>query len=172
MITDVAVTTTVPTNLAAFPKPRSLTEALVLTLAYFDALGMAVTAFEIWQNLIRFKASYAEVLEELTKKPLASIVTEARGFYSLRRPRDEVESGGIHPGYEQIEQRFEKNKLSEFLWRRARSTAQWLTLVPFVRSISVANNVALDNAHPGSDIDLFITVQPGRLWTARFFVTA
>ncbi len=157
----------------AVPTPKTLEEAMVLTMSYFDALGMAMTTFEIWQNLIRYRASYFEVTQALSTGPLAKILTEDRGYYSLRRPETaEDGAGSIHPGLEQIEQRFEKNKLSEFLWRRARNTARWLAMVPFVRSVSVANNVALDNAHPGSDIDLFITVQPGRLWTARFLVTA
>jgi predicted nucleotidyltransferase len=140
---------------------NELTDAVLLTLSFFDALGMAVTAFEVWQQLIGHRATYREVNETLTSladPKGAALLTHERGFYSLR-------------GAAQIETRFLRNKTSEMLWRRARSTARLLSWIPFVTSVSVVNSVSMNNANENSDIDLLITVKPGRMWTARMLVT-
>jgi hypothetical protein len=141
------------------PEPATLEDAVLLTLSYYDALGLPATAFEVWQNLIKFRASYLEVVRAMERLPLKSLLTVDRGYYSLR-------------DLDHIETRFTKQKVSEMRWRKARRTARWLAAVPFVTSVSVVNNVALNNANASSDIDLFITVKPGRLWTARLLVTA
>jgi len=86
---------------ALIPQPQSTTEAVQLTLAYFNAIGLPLTAFEIHHKLINFKASYGEVLEVLQDQPLASQVISENGFYSLR-------------DLDHIDSRFTRNKISEF----------------------------------------------------------
>jgi predicted nucleotidyltransferase len=146
---------------APTPSNTARTDAVLLTLSFFDSLGMSVTAFEVWQHLIGERATYREVLDtlaELADPKKSALLTRERGFYSLRGPG-------------QIEERFLRNKKSEMLWRRARSTARLLAWVPFVTSVSVVNSVSMSNATENSDIDLLITVKPGRMWTARMLVT-
>ena len=143
------------------PKPQSVSEAILLTLAYFDAVGLPATTYEIWHYLIGHKASYYEVDAALHRSPVRDLVTHDRGYYSIR---------GQH-ALEHIAQRFEHQKRSEDLWRSARATATWLSAVPFVSSVSVANSAAVDNAGSASDLDLFIVAKPGRLWLSRFLVT-
>lgn len=145
-------------GLYAIPQPQSAEEAVLLTLSYFDSLGLAVTAFEIWHNLIRYRASYREVLEILSSQGLKKKIVIDRGFYSLR-------------GRALIEKRFAKNKISDRKWRKARRYARWLSIVPFVTSVSVVDSVAYGKAKPKSDIDLFVVTKPGRIWTARIATT-
>ncbi|MFO0702298.1 MAG: hypothetical protein U0514_00220 [Candidatus Andersenbacteria bacterium] len=146
-------------ELSLLPRPVCLQQAILLSLSYLDALGIAPTAYEVWRCLPKWQASYGEVYRLLQTDPLLKTVTHRdRGHLSLRN-------------LEHIEQRIQRGKVSEFKWRRARSTAALLSLVPFVTSISVANTVSMGVAKPTSDVDLLITVQPGRMWTARMLVT-
>jgi|GEM_PF-327191 len=145
------------------PSPRNTREAVLLTLAYFDAQGLALTAFDIWYNLVRFEASYKDVLAELTLLATPAgradaIVHVADGYYSLR-------------SIDAIKLRQIKHKVSEFKWRRARIVSQLLSLVPFIEAVAVVDSVALNKAKPESDIDFFIVTRPGRVWTSRLIAT-
>ncbi|PJC39289.1 hypothetical protein CO044_00590 [Candidatus Peregrinibacteria bacterium CG_4_9_14_0_2_um_filter_38_9] len=57
------------------------------------------------------------------------------------------------------------------LWIRARKYIKILQIVPFVRMVSVCNNLAFGLADEKSDIDLFIVARTGRLFIVRTFVT-
>ncbi len=142
-----------------FKQPNTLQEAILLTLAYFDAQGMALTMFEIWQNLILWQTGFLELKKAIETDPIIKKrLTEKNGFYSIR-------------GEEQIRTRFANQKISEMRYRKARSTAHWLSVVPFITSVSVVNTVALGNANRDSDIDLFITVKSGHIWLTRLLTT-
>ncbi len=54
--------------------------------------------------------------------------------------------------------------------RRARFWAQVLRWCPGVRAIFLSGSLAAGKANKDSDIDFFIVVRSGRIWTARFFV--
>ncbi|MDP2642627.1 MAG: hypothetical protein Q8P62_02190 [Candidatus Peregrinibacteria bacterium] len=57
------------------------------------------------------------------------------------------------------------------LWEKARKYIKILQIVPFVRMVSVCNNLAFGLADEKSDIDLFIVAKTGRLFIVRTFVT-
>lgn len=44
--------------------------------------------------------------------------------------------------------------------------------IPFTRAVYLTGSYAEDRATPKSDIDFFIQVEPGFLWSTRLFVTA
>jgi len=141
------------------PAPANLRDAILLSLSYLDAVGVAPTAYEVWRCLPRYQASYGEVYRTLRSDPLLrTVLHRDRGHVSLQSE-------------EHIDDRLQRGKLSERKWRRARSTAAALSLVPFVTSVSVANTVATGTARQESDVDLLITVKPGRMWTARLLAT-
>lgn len=56
-------------------------------------------------------------------------------------------------------------------WKRAESAARFIELVPFVKLVAVSNTLAINNARPASDIDLFIVTSRQHIWIARFLVT-
>lgn len=141
------------------PAPANLRDAILLSLSYLDAVGVAPTAYEVWRCLPRYQASYGEVYRVLRSDPLLrTLLHRDRGHVSLQSD-------------EHIDERLQRGKYSERKWRRARSTAAALSLVPFVTSVSVANTVATGTARAESDVDLLITVKPGRMWTARLLAT-
>ncbi len=152
-----------PTSRAAYlesaVRPRSLREAILLTLAFFDAQDIAPTIFEVRQNLMFWRASYLEVWRALESDALIKKNLTCRdGFLSLR-------------GEEQIFRRQESIKICESLFKVARRTARWICFLPFVSSISVVNNVASGSAGPKSDIDFFVTARPDFLWLGRALTT-
>lgn len=55
--------------------------------------------------------------------------------------------------------------------RRAKAVAAFLQIVPFVRMVCLNGSVAAGVATKPSDIDLFIFLKEGRLWSGRLFVT-
>ena len=56
------------------------------------------------------------------------------------------------------------------MWR-AKRIARILAHLPFVRAIAVCNSLGFNMVHEESDIDLFIISAPGRVWSARWWVT-
>ena len=55
--------------------------------------------------------------------------------------------------------------------KRARKVALLLSLVPFVRMISVSGSLAREEATKKSDIDFFVVLKSGRLYSGRAIVT-
>lgn len=53
----------------------------------------------------------------------------------------------------------------------AKKYISFLRLMPYVRGLSICNTVSFFAADQKSDIDLFIIVKKGHIWTARFFIT-
>jgi len=64
-----------------------------------------------------------------------------------------------------------QSEIEKKLWRRVDKYTKWLRLVPFVRMVSVCNNLAIGNIKDESDIDLFVVAKTGRLFLARSFLT-
>ena len=61
--------------------------------------------------------------------------------------------------------------IAEKFWGRTRQYGQYIVKVPFVKMVAVCNSLAYDNATEQSDIDLFIVIEKGRMWIARFLIT-
>ena len=58
------------------------------------------------------------------------------------------------------------------LWPVARRYAGLIARLPLVRFVAVTGALAMDNAGPDDDIDLFILTQPARVWLCRLLVLA
>ena len=56
-------------------------------------------------------------------------------------------------------------------WRRALWVSYLLRLVPYVRLVGLNGSLVTGTAHSGSDIDFFIVLKKGRIFTGRFLVT-
>ncbi|MBI4032509.1 hypothetical protein HY374_02265 [Candidatus Berkelbacteria bacterium] len=65
-----------------------------------------------------------------------------------------------------------RDRLSDELWQDARRVIANLAAVPFVKLIAVVNSLAFHNAHAGSDVDLLVVTEPGRLAIARDHLNA
>ncbi|MCX6781438.1 MAG: hypothetical protein NT003_05005 [Candidatus Magasanikbacteria bacterium] len=56
------------------------------------------------------------------------------------------------------------------MWR-TRKVTKLISLLPFVRAVAICNSLGFQMVHEDSDIDLFIVAAPGRVWSARWWVT-
>lgn len=130
---------------------------LLRSLCFFDALGYAPVLGEWIQNTqyagLDVAESPAKVIEALV---IAGEVKYVRGRYGFPEQVDEV--------VRKIE---ERDRFQARKYRRARLVARWLSLFSGVRFVALANTTAWGYARDESDIDFFVVVRKGSLWSIR-----
>lgn len=150
------------------PQLSALEQSILAALAYHDVLTYPLTVEEIWKWLY---VEYAWDLAEVSRATPAD-VERALGSKALAEHIDRVGPYVSLKGRSQnVITRTERKFANERKWRRAKRVSGFLRLVPFVLFVGVVNTLALDNAKPESDIDLFIIVKRRRLWLTRTVVT-
>jgi hypothetical protein len=144
-------------------QPTDLDLAIVRTLAWFSLFEYPLTSFEIWKWLkepVR-KYSFFEVESSLeTSLWLRGRLVEKVGFWTLKSQSIEI---------------FVASRQARFLnaakkYKKLRLAARYFSLFPFVRAVFACNNLAWHNTTSLSDIDLFIVVKPGTIWTSRLLL--
>ncbi|MDB4939619.1 MAG: hypothetical protein JWO40_44 [Candidatus Doudnabacteria bacterium] len=144
------------------PTPNSLNNQIVKTLEYFNVQDHPLTLLEIYKYLLNVSADnkQATLLEIQQILPTLSEVEHAKGFYFLKG-RAEI-----------AKRRLENNYYSTFRLKRAKKYLPRVRFVPFVNAVALTGSEAINNSKQGSDIDLLVLTAPGRIWTARLFLTA
>ena len=138
-----------------------LCHSIQTTLAYFEVFGYPLTKEELFERLWQPpRVGYAEYLAVLDGLAARREVGSRHGYFFLT-------SGEID-----VEGRRRAVLLVEEKLGIARRVVRRLAWLPFVRLAAVCNTVAAGWPGPDSDIDLFIVVRAGRLWTTRFLITA
>lgn len=135
-------------------QPVELGQALLAALCYFDIFSYPLTVEEL--RRYRFGGPAETPAAAAIEACLATLPVEHRdGFYFLP-------GHGAH-----VTERQRRYRLAEPKFRRARRFVRALSLLPSVRLAAVCNSLAMSNAHEESDIDLFVVVRPGSIWTTR-----
>jgi hypothetical protein len=135
-----------------------LEKAIVKTIIYFDIFDFPLTAFEVWKNLYGCKAGLEEVRVALESNAvLKTKINQEQGFY-FPIGRESI-----------IETRLARYNIAAKKFKRVIKVARILAIMPFIKMISVCNNLAYSNAREESDLDLFIVTARERIWAARFF---
>ena len=139
--------------------------AILDTLAFFAGKKVALSAAELHQHLHRLPAEEEEVRALLKKNP-AGIASDSE-FFCLEK---KFLPAGALP-----EELFEKRRrAAEILprkWKILRERLEILRKLPFLRGIAASGSLAAGWPEEDSDLDLFLLVEPGKLWLARgFFV--
>jgi hypothetical protein len=152
-----------PAQRIAAPKSagEASRRAILATLIYADLFDDALTADEIHCYLIGRAVSAAAVMALLDNDAeLRFDVAQTDGRFHLK-------------GRAQLAQvRRERVAASAELWPVAKRYGARIARLPFVRLVGVTGALAMNNARPDDDIDLFILAQPGRLWLCRLLVLA
>jgi len=146
----------------------SFSENILSTLVYYDIFDYPLTSFELWKYLTvpggdvteTEKCSLGEIIQALDSEDIKKNVEEFRGFYFLKGRRTLVA------------RRIQNDKNSIAKFKTAGRVAWWLRLVPFVRMIAVTGTLAMKNPEQNSDIDFFVVLGKGRIFTGRLLVTA
>lgn len=138
-----------------------LEKAILATLVYFDIFDYPLTLIELWRYLYQQPTvSISDVQKALElSADLKKVISQKDGFYFLEERKD------------LIRKRQECYNIAQPKWKIAQRAAKYLQLVPFIKMVAVCNTLAYNNAREESDIDFFIVVKSGRMWTARFLAT-
>ena len=139
------------------PKAVPIEWRVAGTLAWFSALGRAVSLPELERLLLKEPADRAELVKTLSR--LGGKVHERKGRYW-------VKGATVHHSTAKSDRAY------RYKWWRVRTAVGLLRQLPFVRMVAVGNTLADHTAGEDSDIDLFIVTDPKRLFTARLAVTA
>ncbi|MBI4135229.1 hypothetical protein HY477_00640 [Candidatus Uhrbacteria bacterium] len=139
---------------------QPLARAILETVVYFDLFSYPLTTFEIWRNLrLKQKIAYFAVLRELADNhELASRLDFKNGVWFLKATVENI-------AYE----RNQRYLFSKYKIDQARSFAKSIGWIPGLRAIYACNTLGFMGAKESSDIDFFIVVMRGRIWTVRFF---
>lgn len=130
------------------------------TVAFFDMFNFPLTSFELHKFLFQPvpNPSFFE-LERILASGVAGLET-VRGFYFLS-------------GREQlIAARLDKYNFAGRKMKRAAAVAKIFSFLPWVALVAAVNLIGARNTPDAGDIDLFIAVKPGRLWTTRFLTAS
>jgi hypothetical protein len=148
---------------------NDLSGKILSTLMYYDKLDYPLTPFEIWKYLSRNtnhesditdrRNSLAEIISGLKSEELKNKIEEYQGFYFFTGKKDLVEK------------RLERNKISQLKIKKIKKVVWWLRMMPFVRMVAVTGTVAMKNSDGKSDLDLFIVLKHGHIFTGRTLVT-
>ncbi|EKE19975.1 MAG: hypothetical protein ACD_8C00073G0003 [uncultured bacterium] len=148
---------------------KKLEKNILATIIYYDGLNYPLTSFELWKYLIRTdyysnnttipSIALSQVINEINGNELAKFVEHFNGFYFLKGRKDLVS------------RRILNNKISAKKIKKLEWIVKCLRFVPFVRMIGATGGLAMKNAHHGSDLDLFVVLKYGKIWTGRTLVT-
>ncbi len=137
---------------------------IINTICYFDIFDYPLTLDEMHQYLFTGGMSggdytFEEIKDNLeNNQKLKKVITTERGFYFLRN-RNEI-----------IETRLQRYNLADKKFKLVLRAMRFMKYVPFVKLVSVCNNLAFFNAKKESDIDLFIITGAKRIWLTRFIL--
>jgi len=138
-----------------------LSKNIFQTILYYDILNYPLTSFEVWKYLIAENScGLGDVVEALEKRDIEKYIEEFQGFYFLRGRK------------ELVERRIQNDKNSILKYKIAERVVKWLRFVPFVRMIAVTGTLGMKNCEKDSDIDFFVVLKKGRIFTGRLLVTS
>ncbi len=138
------------------PHSLSLAAAIKKTLAYSDLFDYPLTAKEIHHGLLEHAATPLAVLHELERLCAAGEIATRQNYYCL-------------PGREHgVELRERRRRTSEKILQSYSGVLRLIKNFPFIRTVALSGTLAFQNAKGDDDLDLFVIVERGRLWTVYF----
>lgn len=142
----------------------ALEKNILATLAWFDIYKYPLTWFEVWQYLWRLEniveTTPVLVYQSLKKLESQGKIKQVNGYWQLNDSADLLPERQI-------------KFINSIKKRQLAKRGAWLvSRMPFVEMVGLGNTLAFDNASADSDIDLLIVIKPGRMFIARFIITA
>ncbi len=132
---------------------KSLKEAIIHLVAFFDLFEYPLTGYEIWYYLDK-PGQLSDLLKFLAND--SPIIKQKNGFYFLAQ-REEI-----------IITRQKRYNYTNRKLKIAKRFSYWFNLLPFIKTIAISNSIGAHNLREGSDIDFFIITSPNRIWLSRF----
>ena len=130
--------------------------AIISTLAFFSLLKIPIDRERLFTLLYKTGANKQQVNNQLSELIEAGEVTERGGLLGVFE-WNQPELSSSH-----VEARNKWKKIRKYFWI--------LSLIPFIKHISVINSLALGNANLESDIDFFVVTKSNRLYFVRSII--
>ncbi len=141
---------------------EALYRSIARAITFFDIFDHPLTDRELFEYLyrppLRPKISFQEFVLQ-TREFVDSHIARTHGMWHLRGREHLLDTHSERSVY--IHEKLKK------LTRAARL----MPYIPFVRSVFVCNTFAFNSADRTSDVDVFIIVKSGHMWTARICTT-
>lgn len=134
-------------------KPQNIREGVFCALAFFNYYGIPISFSRLYTLLYKFKTTPEDlgvVLEDLIKEN--KIIFED-DLYALKI-WDKAQ-------YSQNQQELKKR------WQKVYKYYWLLSILPFIRQISVINSLSIGNVNSESDIDFLVVTSPKFLYFVR-----
>src|SRR3989344_530730 len=154
-----------PSPLLSKERGTLLERSIYDTVRFFDLYNMPLTATQIWQNLVvvsshdEHHVSLREVQKILATSEFLKEKTETTWGYVALRGRLFL-----------VKKRLRRHAIAQDKWKIVKRCAPFLAAVPFVRALAGSGSLAIDNTKYSSDLDIFVIVKEGRIWTARLLL--
>ncbi|MBI4369032.1 MAG: hypothetical protein HY547_02265 [Elusimicrobia bacterium] len=132
-----------------------LRQSILRTVIYFDMFDYPPTAQEI-QSYLESPSSHQQTVMELSE--LSSAIVQQGGLYALKG-REEI-----------FAVRSKRRILSAKLWRQSLPWLRLTQAIPFLRFVGISGSLAIHNANPEADVDLFFIASPNHLKVSYFFL--
>lgn len=144
----------------------NLEKNIMATVTYYDVLDFPLTPYELWRQLISYqetagtdKAKFRDVYLALSAPELSKKLEQKNGFVFL-------------PGRSAlVRERIQREKLSAGKLEKMKSLVNIIAVMPFVRMIGATGSLAFKHGKKGSDWDMFIVMEAGKIWIGRFILT-
>lgn len=163
-----------------------LERAIFDTIRFFSLLDMPVTEVQIWRALVvarddagqRWHGHQVPSLKDIEETlrnsdELKKKAGSVWGYWWLRSAvsREMAEGMTVEAAARQyVRRRLTRHALAQQKWKIARRVVRWFELVPLVKMVGGSGSLAWFNTNELSDLDLFVIVKRGRIWTARAFL--
>lgn len=140
------------------PTSLELQRAVLKTLRYFAFFRHPLTLEELHTYLC-LPATLEEVESEVQRLVAAKVLVREHGYVATDAAF--------------IDKRSQHQALNEKRLQQAQWIGRQIGRFPFVRGVYVSGSLSkLGITGPSDDIDYFIITQPGRVWTAKFWLIA
>lgn len=143
-----------------------LDKSILATIAYYNIFDFPLTKEEIFEYLsapsqpdLGFRFSQDEVAKRLKILADKEIIDYIDDFYVLPQ-REHL-----------VPLRLKKWKIGTKKIKTAGRAAKILAAIPYIRAVYASGSLAMLNTDYESDLDVFVIVKGGRIWTARFLAT-
>jgi hypothetical protein len=143
--------------------PFDLAQSIYRTVCWFSMFDYPLTAFEVWKWMYApgRAVALADVCEALeTDAWLAGKLVRSGGFVALAGKDVSV----------LVRSRGKRFLDAARKYGKLRRALTWVAAAPGVVGVAAVNTLSWWNTRETSDIDLFIVVKPGTIWSSRFFL--
>ena len=135
-----------------------------MTVLYRDRYFATIAYADIFD----FPLTHKEVLYWMIGKPSARI--KPRELYQTKRIGRETFIG-LKGRQRLVSLRLERRIVAKQKLERAKRVAAWYSWIPSILLVGVTGGLAMENAKPEDDIDLFFVTSPNTIWISRLLIT-